>query len=87
MGLARKEYVEPDNEVTCQVTFQRNQMQALLITAGPFIPIPPRDRPFATQNNHITDKAQLVAAIHFFGPPAKCARVTPSMTTTDNLQQ
>ena len=87
MSLARKEYVEPDDEVTRQATSQRNQMQAFLITAGPFIPIPPWDRPVAVQDNRITDEAQHRAAIKFFGPPAQRAIVTPSVTTTDNLQQ
>ena len=35
MSLARKEYVEPDDEVTCQATSQRNQMQAFLNIAVP----------------------------------------------------
>ena len=87
MSLAQKEYVEPDDEVTRQATSQRNQMQAFLNTTGPFVPIPPRDRPVAVQNNRITDEAQRRAAINFFGPPAKRTRVTPTVTTTDNLQQ
>ena len=87
MSLACKEYVEPDDEVTRQAISQRNQMQAFLITAGPFIPILPRKRPIATQNNRITDEEQHAAVVHFFGPPAKRARATPPVITTDNLQQ
>ena len=87
MNLAQKEYVEPDNEVTRQATSQRNQMQDFLNTASPFVPIPPQDRPVAIQNNRITDEAQRRAVINFFGPPPKRTRVTPSLTTTDNLQQ
>ena len=87
VSLARKEYVEPDDEVTRQAISQRNQMQAFLNITGPFVPVPPRDRPVAVQNNRITDEAQRRAAINFFGPPAQRTRVTPSVTTTDNLQQ
>ena len=87
MSLARKEYVEPDDEVTRQATLQRNQMQAFLNIAGPFVPLPPRDRQVAVQDNRITDEAQRRAAINFFGPQAKCTRVTPRVTTTDNWQQ
>ena len=87
MSLAYKEYVKPDNEVTCQAASQQNQMQAFLITDGPFIPIPPRERPVATQNNRITDGEQHAATINFFGSPAKRARVTSPVTTTDNIQQ
>ena len=87
MSLARKEYVEPDDEVTCQATSQRNQMQAFLNTAGPFVPIPPWDRPVAVQNNRITDEAQRRAASKSFGAPTRRTRVTSTVTTTDNLQQ
>ena len=87
MSLARKEYVEPDGEVTRQANSQRNQMQAFLNTAGPFVSIPPRDRSVAVQNNRITDEAQRRAAIKFFGPPARPTRVTSLVTATDNLQQ
>ena len=86
VSMANKEYVDPGDEVTRQATSQRNQMQAFLITDGPFIPIPPRERLVATQNNRITDKEQHVTAINFFGPPAKRAIVTPPVITTDNLQ-
>ena len=87
LSLACKEYVEPDDEVTRQATSQCNQMQAFLNIADPFVPTPQRDRPVAVQDNRITDEAQRHAAINFFGPPAKRARVTPIVTTTDNLQQ
>ena len=69
MSLARKEYVESDDEVTCQAIFQHNQMQAFLITSGPFLPTPQQDRPVATQDNCITNEEQRAAAIQFFGPP------------------
>ena len=62
-------------------------MQAFLNTAEPFIPIPPRDQPVAVHNNRITYEVQRRAAINFFGQPTKRTRVTPSVTTTDNLQQ
>ena len=62
-------------------------MHSFLITDGLFIPIPPRERPVATQNNRILDEEQHAAAVLFFGPPAKRARVTPTVATTDNLQQ
>ena len=87
MSLTHKEYVEPDNAVTRQAIFQRNQMQSYLITDGPCIPILPRERPVATQNNRISDEEQHAAAILFFGPPAKRARVTPPVTTADNHHQ
>ena len=87
VSLARNEYVEPDNAVTRQTISQRNQMHSYLITDGPFIPILPRERPVATQNNRISDEEQHAATDFFFGPPAKRARVTPPVTTTDNLQQ
>ena len=87
VSLARKEYVEPDNAVTCQAISQRNQIHSFLITDGPFIPILPRERPVATQNNHITDEEQHTTAVFFFGPPAKRARVTSPVATTDNFQQ
>ena len=87
VNQACKEYVEPDDTVTCQAISQRNQMHSFLITDSPFIPILPRERSIATQNNRITDEEQHTAAVHFFGPPAKRARVTSLVTTTDNLQQ
>ena len=87
VSLARKEYVEPDNEVTRQDTSQRNQMQAFLNVTGPFVPPPPRDRPVAVQHNRITYEAQRRAAINHFGIPAKRTRVTPVVTTADNLRQ
>ena len=65
VSLARKEYVEPDNEVTRQAISQRNQMQTFLITDGPLIPTIPRDRPVATQDNRISDKEQHAASIQF----------------------
>ena len=87
VSLAQKEYVKPDDEVTRQATSQQNQMQAFLNPAGPFVSIPPRDRPVAVQNNHITNEAQRRAATKFFGAPTWRTRVTPTVTTTDNLQQ
>ena len=86
MGLARKEYVEPDNAVTRQTISQRNQMHSFLKTVGPFIPILPRKRPITTQHNRITEREQHAASVHIFGPPVKRARVTPPVTTTNNLQ-
>ena len=57
------------------------------MTVGPFIPILPRKRPITTQHNRITNEEQHATSVHFFGPPAKRARVTPPVTTTDNFQQ
>ena len=87
MSMACKEYVEPDDEVARQAISQQNQIQAFLITNGPLIATVPRKRPVATQSNCITNKEQHVAVVHFFGPQTKCARVTTSVTTTDNLVQ
>ena len=88
MSLARKEYVEPDDEVSRQAISQRNQMQTFLITDGLLTPIIPRDRPVATQDNCITKEDQLAASIQFFGPPtAKRSQVTSIVTTTTNLMQ
>ena len=87
VGLARKEYVEPDDEVTCQAISQRNQMHSFLTTVRPLIPILPRKKPIATQHNRIKDEEQHAASVYFFGPPAKRTRVTSLVTTTDNLQQ
>ena len=87
VSLARKEYVEPDDEVTRQAISQRNQMQAFLITNGPFLPIPKRDRAVATQDNCITNEEQRAAAIQFFEPPTTRTRVTPSVTTASTLLQ
>ena len=86
MSLAHKEYVESDDAVTSQVIFQRNQMHSYLIIDGPFIPILFRERSVATQNNRILDESQHAAVVLFFGPPAKRARVIPTVATTDNLQ-
>ena len=83
VSLAHKEYVEPDDEVTRQAISQQNQMHSFLITVGPFIPILHRKRPIATQHNRITDEEQHATSVHFFGPPAKRARVTLPVTTTD----
>ena len=87
VSLARKEYVEPDDAIRRQAISMRNQMQSSLITNGPLLPIIPRKRPVAFQDNRISDEEQHVAAVRFFGPPAKRARVTHTVTTTDNLQQ
>ena len=87
VSLARKEYVEPDDEITRQAISQRNQMQTFLGITGPFLPTPKRDRPVATQDNCITNEEQHTAAIQFFGPPTTRTRVTPSVTTTSTLLQ
>ena len=90
MTLARKEYDEPDSEIVRQAISMRNQMQAFLITDGPFLPVPPRDRPIATQENRISDKEQQAASVRFFGthiPPAKRARVSSIATHTAKFQQ
>ena len=87
MSLARKEYVEADDEITCQAISQRNQMQTFLGITGPFLPSPKRDRPVATQDNRITNEEQHAAAVQFFGPPTKRTRVTPSVATASTLLQ
>ena len=56
--LARKEHVEPNSEIVCQFISMQNQMQAFLITDGPLLPVPPRNQPIATQDNHISDADQ-----------------------------
>ena len=88
--LVHKEYVEPDSDIIRQAISMRNQMQAFLITDGPLLPAPPRDRPIATQDNRISDKEQQTASIWSFRtrlPPVKQSRVSPTETHTDNLQQ
>ena len=88
--LARKEYVEPDSDIIRQAISMRNQMQAFLITNGPLTPIPPCERPMPTQDNRISDKEQQAASVRFVGtqlPTAKRARITSTVTHTDNLQQ
>ena len=87
VSMACKKYVEPDDAVTRQAISQQNQMHSFLITDGPFIPILPRERLVATQNNRITDEEQHATAVNFFGQPTKRARVTPPVTTTINFQQ
>ena len=72
--LTRKEYVEPDSEIVRQAIFMQNQMQAFLITDGPLLPVSPRNRPIATQENRISDEEQQAASVRFFGtqlPPTK----------------
>ena len=54
--LARKEYNEPDSDIIRQAISVRNQMQAFLISDGPLLPVPPCERPIATQENCISDK-------------------------------
>ena len=88
--LARTEYDEPDSENIRQAISMRNQMQAFLITNGPLLPVPPRDRPIATQENHISLPDQQAASVWFFGiqlQPTKRARVASIVTDTENYQQ
>ena len=88
--LAQKEYDEPDSKIVRQAISMRTQMQAFLITDGPLLPVPPRERPIATQENRITDADQEAASVKFFGNkprPKKRARGAPSATTTDNYHQ
>ena len=87
VSLVCKEYVEPDDRIRRQAISMGNQMQSFLITNGPFLPIIHQKRSVATQNNRILDDKQHTAAIRFFGPPAKRAQVTPTVTTTNNIQQ
>ena len=63
MSLARKEYVEPDDEITRRAISQRNQMQTFFGITGPFLPTPKRDRPVSTQENRITNEQEHAAAI------------------------
>ena len=84
VSLVRKEYVEPDDEVTRQTISMRNQMQTFLTTDGPLVPTTTRERPVATQDNRISNKEQLAASIRFFGEPAaKRARITPNASTSN----
>ena len=85
--LARKEFVKPDDAIRCQAISMRNQMQSFLITNGPLLPIILWKRLVATQGNRISNEEQYPAVIRFFGPPAKRAGVTPTVTTTNNLLQ
>ena len=64
--LARKEYVEPDDAVTRQAIAQRKVMQTFLRIVEPLVPTTPTERPVATQENHITEKAQKAATKRFF---------------------
>ena len=88
--LARKEYDEPDSEIVRQAISMRTQMQAFLTTDGPFLPVPPRDRPIATQEHRISVEDQQAASVRHFGielRPKKRARVTSTVTDTENYQQ
>ena len=88
--LAHKEYDEPDSDIIRQAISMRNQMQAFLITDSPLLPVPPHERPIATQENRISDKEQQAASVRFFGthlPPAKRAQVSSRVIHTNNLQQ
>ena len=88
--LARKEYDEPDSEIVRQAISMRTQMQAFLTTDGPFLPVPPRDRPIATQEHCISVEDQQAASVRHFGiklRPKKRARVTSTVTDTENYQQ
>ena len=86
--LARKEYVEPDNEVTWQSIAQRKVMQTFLSIDNPLEPTTPRDRPAATQDNHVTEEAQVVADARFFGrPKEKRPRLSSIVITTANILQ
>ena len=88
--LARKEYVEPDSEIVRQAISMRIQMQAFLTTDGPLLPVPPRDRPIATQEHRISVEDQQAASVRHFGielRPKKRARVTSTVTDTENYQQ
>ena len=86
--LACKEYVEPDDVVTRQAIAQRRVMQIFLSIDDPMVPTTPRDRPVATQDNHITDKAQVAAHTRFFGRlKEKRTQPTSIVTTATNLLQ
>ena len=64
--LARKEYVEPDDAVTRQAIAQRKVIQTFLSLNDPLLPTTPRDRPVATQENRITEEAQIAVTKRFF---------------------
>ena len=81
------ECVEPDDAVTRQAISMGSQVQSILITNDPLIPIIPQNRPVATQDNCISNEEQHATAIQFFGPSAKRAQITPSVTTTNILLQ
>mmetsp|Transcript_46473 Transcript_46473/g.51810 ORF Transcript_46473/g.51810 Transcript_46473/m.51810 type:complete len:195 (+) Transcript_46473:764-1348(+) len=65
--LVHKEYVEPDDAIRRQAISMRNQMQSFLITNSPLLPVIPRKRPVAIQNNRFSDEEQEAAAVRFFG--------------------
>ena len=88
--LARVQYEEPDSDIIRQAISGRNQMEAFLITNGPFLPVPPRKRPVATQDNRISNEDQQAASVQFFGtqlPAPKRARITTTVAQTPLLQQ
>ena len=86
--LARKEYVEPDDEVTCQAISQCKVMQIFLSIDDPLDPTTPRDRPVATKDNHISEKAQVAGGTRFFGrPKEKRPRPSSIVITAANLLQ
>ena len=88
--LAQKDYDEPDSDIVRQAISMRTQMQAFLTTDGPLLPVPPRDRPIATQEHRISVEDQQAASVRHFGielRPKKRARVTSTVTDTENYQQ
>ena len=48
VSLARAEYEEPDCAIICQAISMKNQMQAFIITNGPFSPVFSRKWPIDT---------------------------------------
>ena len=83
--LARKDYVEPDDDVTRQAIAQRKVMQTFLNIDGPLVATTPRDRPVATQDNRITTEAQVAATSKHFGPPKERRRRPPSIVTNATI--
>ena len=67
--LAWAEYKQPDSAIIRQAVSQRTQMHEFLLTYRPFIPAPSRKRPFAVQDNQITEQDQQAATAHLFITP------------------
>ena len=64
--MARKEYVESDDTVTRQTIAQHKVIQTFLSLDDTLVPTTPRDQPVVTQENRITEEAQIVATKRFF---------------------
>ena len=64
--LAHREYVESTSEIIHQAISMRNQIQSFLITNYSLLPVTPRERHVATQDNQISVEEQPTASVRFF---------------------